>query len=300
MKRTKTIVLAISAIAIGLAIYLATSSLKPSAVEQSEEARAVAAPEKTEHETGELPAGALSANESVYAGLSFADAKAGADRGEPVAQRILAQMYDECFMYNLDSKKFVAAQMEFVRKQKPQAAKKFDRIQRRYETFCPTVDSGQPIPPEAVTLWLEQSAKSGDVIAKVIVASRKDEKIQEKEAIDLVQEVKEANDPAAVFNTGTLVKTLQPMMSETKLAPAFEGKYAAYAWQIAACRTGYDCSEHATFMNSLCVYGGDCEYVNYEALVFSRNIPPGIRSDFEKQVRFIQENFLDNSKNQGD
>jgi hypothetical protein len=226
-----------------------------------------------------------------YGGLSFVEAKAGAESGDPVAQRILSQMYQECFIYNLNPQKNVISQIAQISKENPQYVSKLKTIRERYETFCPTVDGGQSIPHEASTLWLEQAARGGDLVARIGIASNPLKKPAQEEISAIIKALREARDLDAVFKMGDLAEDAQSIMSDTELAQAFEGPNVGYAWQVAACRSGYDCSDRAVIMRNLC-FTGSCSYSNYETLVLEQAIPSGQRRYFENQVAFIQAHFL--------
>lgn len=54
---------------------------------------------------------------------------------------------------------------------------------------------------------------------------------------------------------------------------------ATFAWQLAACRRGLDCSPAGMLMSSYCVIGGICgSYVNFEDLLFKALLPADERN----------------------
>ncbi len=297
MKKTVIVVLFVAAIAMVMLTYYGMNSSDSRSEDEIREQPTVAgqkgelgdAPNNSKQEQGDEDV----VTTLPYEGLSFADAKVGAERGDPAAQRILAQMYDECFLYNLGAEKHVYSQISRISKEKPQFSERLKKIKERLESFCPTVDGGQPIPVEAVSLWMEQSAKGGDLVARARILSSAMNQPDQKEVTALVRDLAAAKNPEAVFNTDGLIDDAQNAMSGTELAPAFEGKYAAYAWQVAACRAGFDCSQEGSPMRFLCFQSGFCGYSSYDSMIIDQAIPAGARSRFEEQVRFIREHFLE-------
>lgn len=222
----------------------------------------------------------------------FSDLKAAANRGDAAAQRELAAIYDQCFQYNLNPQKFFLAPLSALEKQHPEFSPRIKAIRDRYSLLCSTVDSGAPIPSDAVGLWLAQSAKSGDVAAKVAMASRSPDALTDEEASQLLKSMQEKRNPAAVFNMGDAASVMASKLKDPETQSLLSGAHASYAWQVAACRSGYDCSANSAFMVNLCITSALCNYTSYESLVIDKVIPPGERRSFEESVVLIQENFL--------
>jgi hypothetical protein len=221
--------------------------------------------------------------------LPFALIKSRAESGDPEAQWYLSEMYGYCFSYNLKPGAALA-HWDQIASIKPQAKANIERIKKQIAERCATVDDGKPIPPEAMSLWLEQSAKQGFLQARLRSATMAAD-IKPEELRSLVGEIK-GQSPQAVFEMGTLARKIEPNWDDAETAGAFsKGNYAQYAWELAACRSGLDCSQSSSLMYWMCQQGA-CAYQNYEQYVFSELVPPAGREPLEKTIRLIQEKFL--------
>ena len=226
----------------------------------------------------------------LWIDLPFALVKSRAEQGDAEAQWQVSQMYDYCLMYNLKPQATLSG-FDDIAKLRSQNKKHIDRIKRELVERCATVDGGQPIPGEAVKLWLEESAKQGVLAAKLRQATLAQEGDPQK-LLSYVDDVKRSKSPREVFEMGTLARLIEPHWKEEKTAAAFsDGKYAQYAWELAACRSGLDCSQSSMLMYWACYQGG-CAYDNYEQYVLNTHITPAGRGQLEESIRIIQENFL--------
>lgn len=221
--------------------------------------------------------------------LPFALVKSRAESGDPEAQWYLSEMYGYCFSYNLKPGAALA-HWDQIASIKPQAKENIERIKKQIAERCATVDQGKPIPPEAMSLWLEQSAKQGYFQARLRSATMTAD-IKPEELRSLVGEIK-GQSPQAVFEMGALARKIEPSWDDAETMAAFsKGNYAQYAWEIAACRSGLDCSQSSSLMYWMCQQGA-CAYQNYEQYVFAELVPPAGREQLEKTIRLIQEKFL--------
>lgn len=222
--------------------------------------------------------------------IDFDEIKNLANRGNAEAQLRLSQSYQKCFIVNQNRKAF-EQQIERAAKRKPQFAGRLKELKEKYERFCQRVDQGQPVPQEAIDLWRQESAKAGNLVGKVLQAGSALTPPKDEEIEALIQEIKNAKNPEAVFHAGAFSERAQQIYAGTELSPAFEGPYAPYAWQVAACRSGFDCSQNAVFMETLCISSAICGD-GYEDEVLNSLIPSGAKKRFYEQVNFIRTNFL--------
>lgn len=222
--------------------------------------------------------------------LPFALVKSRAEQGNAEAQWQLSQMYDYCLLYNLKPQATLDG-FEYAAKKSLKAKRNVEQIRKALVERCATVDEGRVIPGEAVKLWLEQSAKNGVLAAKLRQATLVQESNSET-LLGYVDAVKRSKSPREVFEMGTLARLIEPHWKEEKTADAFsDGKYAQYAWEIAACRSGLDCSQASNIMYWMCYQGG-CGYDNYEQFIMNTQITPAGRDQLEETIRVIQEGFL--------
>lgn len=222
--------------------------------------------------------------------LPFPLIKSLAMQGDPEAQWQLSLMYDYCFLYNLKPQS-VQAQFEELGKLQPACKTRSKKIIKELQARCSTVDDGRPIPTEAVTLWFEQSAKQGNLTAKLRQATFSQEN-KGPELVSYVEELRKNPRPEAVFEMGVLARQIEPYWSEPATKAAFsESMYAEYAWQLAACRAGLDCSASSLVTHTM-VYLGGCPYDDYEQYVLNETMTPSGRKKLEENIKIIQENFL--------
>ena len=102
-------------------------------------------------------------------------------------------------------------------------------------------------------------------------------------------------DPEAVY-TVSIIAGRDPSELELpkSLRPLFGNWLAPVAWQIAACRGGYDggCGRGSRIMNQNCEFLGYCQYDSLEAMLLDLQVPPGRRQDVFEMVGQIQRRFL--------
>lgn len=109
---------------------------------------------------------------TAWYAMPFAMIQNKANQGDAKAQRMRSEIYEDCFGYNLDRQKIMAG-MEIIIKKNPNGGENAaQRMKEVTEVRCANVDNGQVIPLEAKALWLEQSAKSGDLTAQIRQAAR--------------------------------------------------------------------------------------------------------------------------------
>lgn len=222
---------------------------------------------------------------------AFEGIKADANRGDPAAQRALALRYEACFSYSLGPQ-FTEASLARREKKNPADAAHIRRLRAHFASYCGAVDGGALIPPDAVDLWLEQAAKGGDLMAQVIIASEAITPPSAEARAALFARARDAKDPGVVFRLSNLAADAQGTTDDPALAPGLDSNAQRFAWRIAACRAGYDCSALSPVMAGLCVDSGFCGYDDYEQFVLALMIPPQNRAAFEERVRTIQSRYL--------
>ncbi len=223
---------------------------------------------------------------------SFAEVKIRAERGDPLAQRELYEIYDECFAYSL-SPQNIDAQVERLATQIPRYEPELERIRNHLASFCQTVDGGKPITVEAFNFWLEKSAENGDLAAQLELASRTATQKTTTEAQAFVQRLSDTKNPAAVFAMGEYLSSgVNGESPEEEFSALITTPNVGYAWKIAACRSGYDCGRGSAMMNNACIISGDCGHLNLESMILDQAIPPGQRKNIEVLISLIQSKFL--------
>lgn len=232
----------------------------------------------------------VGSKEKIWQELPFPLIKSRAMQGDPEAQWQLSLMYDYCFMYNLKPQS-VQEQLEELSKIKPACKIRNAKTIKELQARCATVDDGKPIPTEAVTLWFEQSAKQGNLTAKIRQATFSQEN-KGPQLLSYVEELRKNPRLDAVFEMGALARQIEPYWNEPSTKAAFsESTYAEYAWQLAACRAGLDCSASSLVAHTM-AYQGGCPYDDYEQYVLNEKMTPSGKKTLEQTIKLIQENFL--------
>ncbi|MGH8075797.1 MAG: hypothetical protein ACREPE_00510 [Lysobacter sp.] len=200
--------------------------------------------------------------------LSVAEIKQRAERGDPVFQRELSGLYEECSAYSLNPSVYLKT-LDDLSKLSPGSAKSMERIKARQTALCTQVDNGAPIPREAYQLWLEQAARGGDLTARIRLKARSLEDVPVNEIEVLAGAAIAGKDPSALFELGALMGRPSSAAMSGPLGAVAGTPYSEYAWGIKACRMGAPCGEGSALMTSLCVNTGRCNYANYESFMRS-------------------------------
>ena len=299
-KKVKKNVVALFAIGLFTAIaiyYLSNQAPSPATVDAGQGVAGNTAQDKNRspHTNGLLRVDSndpdvVGSQRRLWYELSFSLVKSRAEQGDAEAQWLLSQMYDYCFFYNMKPQATLEG-FDYMAKSRPQDKRNIERIKKEQIARCATVDGGKLIPGEAITLWLDQSAKQGHLVAILRQATLAQEKNAAK-LLDYVEQVKRSKSPREVFEMGAVTRLIEPHWKDEQTAAAFSsGKHAEHAWQLAACRSGLDCSQSSMIMYWACYQGG-CAYDNYEQYVMNTQITPEGRRHLEETILVTQKNFF--------
>ena len=195
----------------------------------------------------------------------FEDLKRRAKAGDAVAQRLLADTYEACFIVNIDREGFLKG-LDLNRQMiRPPAQLSIleNTAQERFAR-CGAVDGGAIIPLALIRGWYAQAAENGDLAARLSDNAHKQKKLDAAESSALLEEVLASNDPAVVFAMGaTLGSNYLVAPGDTAYA-LLSGEHAGNAWMVAACRMGYDCEPSGTLMGNLCLGMIGCTGEDFE------------------------------------
>lgn len=219
---------------------------------------------------------------------NFDDLKRRAKAGDAVAQRLLADTYESCFIVNIDREGFLKGMEVFkgMMSDPAQTAALDQTAQERY-LRCASVDDGAIIPLALISGWYAQAAENGDLAARLKDNAQNRKKLDAAESTRLIEEVLASNDPAAVFAMGSTVGSNYHGSPGDPAETLMTGDQASQAWQVAACRMGYDCGASSVLMGNVCLGMGGCTGEDYETYV--RRVLPGDleRRDLERRVTNI-------------
>jgi hypothetical protein len=219
----------------------------------------------------------------LTAEMDFDRLRSEAMQGVARSQWHLAQIYGLCQSYSLDPPRFLAS-IDAMAGQAPASRAGIERLQRRMADRCSKVDSGEPIPHEAIKGWLEIAAGNGSVAAKISLRVSSLEPLSAQELDDLVGAVARAPDPDAMLELSNLaLRPVEGAMSE-RHAQAVGNPLAGVAWGIAACRIGAACGPGSMAMDSICINSGQCSYASYETFLREELVPPAQVERLDRMV----------------
>lgn len=226
------------------------------------------------------------------ANMTFEKIKMEAERGSAKAQRKLSEIYALCAGYSLDPKKQLAT-LDNLSVLVPASKSGIDGVKQRLVARCGGVDFGQPIPMEAVDLWVEQAAKGGDIASRIKIRTRSTQPLLAEEVNELLEDVLTSGDPEALLEMSSLMS--RPVVGE------LSGRYQQLAgdstigaaWGVAACRVGASCGSDSMLMDSICMSTGKCSYRTYEEFLASEVVSPAERA----RMSFVASNILRLSDN---
>lgn len=199
---------------------------------------------------------------------SFFEIKSAALGGDPVAQRRLSELYEDCLPYSLNRNAYLSEVGNLIERN-PATAAAARRLLSERVAQCDAVDDGQPIPSDAYRLWLEQSANRGDLIAEIRLTSRSVTSLDPDYAARLLERARSSRDPNALLELSSLVGRF-PEGAAGELAGLVGNPHAEFGWMIAACRAGADCGPKSRLMTSMCLGMGVCGDGGYEALILAQ------------------------------
>jgi hypothetical protein len=215
--------------------------------------------------------------------------------GDTRAIRELSKRYDECYYYNA-TRNVSRRNLDLLARSRPEFRLQTEWIKRYRRERCLYVESGRPYDVEMAFQWQKALLELGDPVGELSIGDigkgktdpetlRKLQTIVERQAID--------HDPEVAYNLSYIGRAQTGRLPE-ELRTFFEGDLSAFAWQVAACRAGYDggCGWGSRLMNTQCEFFSQCQYISFEQMVLARHVPPQRRAEFFDAVRRIQARFL--------
>lgn len=183
-----------------------------------------------------------------------------AEQGDGRSQRILSQMYEYCFQYNL-SRTYVEDVMA-LSEIRPDNAGEYKKIATRKQKRCQWLDEGELNPLELIEYWQARALAAGDLSAEI-----KDAGIRGVGA----SEINVLADEALVSADPDALKELANLMGRTQLPGKFSdlsgSDLDSYAWTIAACHLGKRCERNSVLLDDYCLSVGECGYASYEEMI---------------------------------
>lgn len=286
VRRTLLLIVLVSlALAVAL-IWHRTSA--PASMAQA--AHAASAPPTTSHAPNPRASAQLAASQGTSGAAakaqSFESLKQRAKAGDAVAQRLLADAYEACFVVNLDRQHLLRIHQR-IKQEKPEQADLLEHTMQQRIAQCDAVDGGAIIPRELIDGWYAQAAANGDLPARIMDYAHSGTPLDADTATRLFEEVVASGDPAAMYSLGSalgsgFVENLREPYRSLAADPM-----AGEAWSVAACRLGYPCGPDSTDMGNYCLLVGRCLGETAEELVFAVAKSDAERAALERKVQQI-------------
>jgi len=191
-------------------------------------------------------------------------ARAGA--GDAAAQRELAWAYDRCWILSLDPAGY-PRQIHVMASLLPsaRAAAIIEQAGQALMQECAGLDDGQRIPMDAITLWMQQAARGGDLEA-IAMTWRSDDTHALEQAALWDHVIAEGNAEAL----HALINVYQAEEIDRRFGDVLTRDDASSGLLLAACRLGKDCGPGSVFMRTMCTAAGACADAAYEAFLMAQ------------------------------
>ncbi|MEO8001472.1 MAG: hypothetical protein ABI644_06310 [Arenimonas sp.] len=183
------------------------------------------------------------------------DIKSKAEAGDIIAQRIYGSMLEECFTYSV-SKKTYKEDLDARGKIAPELRDLYARFGAKVEARCKNFTVNMPIHIKDAYLWYALAAMKKDAQSMAKVLTRMGvEKLDDGSLNEGVDFIIASKDPDAMMELANVMGAHN--QSRASALGQFSGSERnEYAWRLAACRLGADCSANAQIVTNFCLYGG--------------------------------------------
>jgi len=220
--------------------------------------------------------------------MNFRRVKALADGGDVVALRQLSEIYESCSLYSanpIDYEEGVRKLAELNRDLK--AAASMRMVASSVAARCNLLSAEIPgkSAAKAASGTLNAAAIKGDLAANIKIAATSDRPLSSRELDTLVDAVRAADDPSAIFALGALMGIGAPSDSQ-RYSSVSGSQLWGQSWEIAACRLGANCSS-GLLMENICLNFGACSYSSYDQFIIEGLLSPADRPTLEANVNEI-------------
>lgn len=222
---------------------------------------------------------------------AFTEIRERAEGGDALAQRRMAEVYEDCIAYRTT----LARNVEMLTRMttvEAQSRPAIDHLFAERKRLCGAADPGGRAGADLSMYWLHRSAKSGDLVAEMRYFGRTTNAIRSGQFVYLLKRVRASGDPDAMFELSTLLSRVEPDgLDAAGIAradlPAFKGPLAEPAWAIAACHRGYDCGRGSRLMHLICLSTLSCAEADFQRYVYTSLSDPTRQAQLTALVRRI-------------
>ena len=206
----------------------------------------------TPEQRAEAVRAAVEKNRHWWREASYVEIRQAAIDGDPVAQRRLSEVYEDCLAFRgplSNNMKMLARLSSADLHSKAAIRGVFDDFRR----MCVQADADLGKNPQAAVYWLHSSAKAGDLTAQMRYINRTSARISEARMRYFIEEIANTGDPDALFEMVSLLPRMRDTWSQPEEAMAFDNVIGSQAWMLVACTSGYDCARGSRMMKVMCV-----------------------------------------------
>lgn len=222
---------------------------------------------------------------------SYIEVRQSAEGGNPVAQRRLSEVYEDCTVFDGALRSSLNMLRNLARADRA-ARPTIEGFLQDYKRLCTQAAADLRKNTGLAQYWLHKSAKAGDVTSEMRYFARTVPTLSPSQFQYFIDKVSVTGNPDEIFELSLLVPKLEGDWPDPAQAPAFKGQPAQYAWIMAACRAGYDCARGSRLMNLLCISDFACGYPNYERYLSVSSHYDAQRPQIEALIRIINGNIL--------
>ena len=227
-----------------------------------------------------------------------ADLRSAYDAGDPDARWWTYRTYEYCKGYTTNPAYFTR-DTERTEGFAPEVATAWKASRERLAAKCSGFQPSEVASIAALAKMLADANEAGSVAAaaqlfanqQVLLAAQigGDNKgaFSESEARKLIERVAQSGDPQAFLSISSAMG--MPSLGRDRPSNEVSGsEEAMYAWQLAACKRGLDCSAQGALMTQYCANGGICgPYNDLRGLIFDGLVPRGEAARIEKLINQV-------------
>src|SRR5579871_4359943 len=188
-----------------------------------------------------------------------------AKNGDGERAMLIAAAYQECMSFGVDPAAYVEMRRQMYERQPKEMAtdrQRFDDATQRAVARCAELNQ-QHDRQKQIDQWIAMGAKAGNLSAQIAAIQLSSEPLSATRTRDLLTDVVSSQDPEAISQLGNLMSL--GISDDKSQFQRFGGNMDAnYAWQLAACAFGMDCSADGPKVQQICQTSGMCAFSSLE------------------------------------
>lgn len=210
------------------------------------------------------------------------------DANDPEAIWLVSRAIDYCLPYASNPSGFSNDTNVLVAAADRDLSSPLKAAREKVSSRCRNFNSTNPLSRSDALVNIVRAAKAGSLPAEAALVTRGTPLDKSDDYLrDLVRRVEASGDPEAFLAISEAMGPSASARGEV-LGPASGTVESTFAWQLAACRSGLDCSSGGSLMTMYCSNGGICgPYDSFEELLFQGLVPQNRRTAINTLVDTI-------------